>query len=302
MTSSRYLIARIAQAFGFLRQAQRMGDAATEMRLLREAEAYLGAMIWEKVEKIEDLSVEYWNLRKLIKDQKGVRIRLAACQDKISMAHNERAEFINSTPVISQELLDQRKQLLVELEQLSQERDRIVMHAREVRRAHVGLKMKLEVLASESGEEPETKEEVAKAKVRLVELREKFAELKQERIRIGHLIEQGDAKVDAVDRKIDQEKQNRRLQASQAFEIFGEGNKELAVLRAEAGVIDTQMRQLYAEIGRYVSRNSKQNPACALAAAEYRGLVDVMRALRRSVSLNHRLAGTDAERRVRPFA
>jgi hypothetical protein len=52
------------------------------------------------------------------------------------------------------------------------------------------------------------------------------------------------------------------------------------------------MRQLYAEIGRYVSRNASHNPACAGAAASNRGLVDVMRALRRSIALNHRLAGT----------
>ena len=166
--------------------------------------------------------------------------------------------------------------------------------AREVRRAYVGLKMKLEVLATEGGDTPETRQEVAKAKARLGELRDKFSALKQERIRIGHLIEEGDAKVDAVDEKLKEEKQQRRLQASEAFELIGEGNKELSILRAESGVLDTQMRQLYAEIGRYVSRNTKRDPACAAASAAHHGLVEVMRALRRSVALNHRLAGTSS--------
>jgi hypothetical protein len=52
------------------------------------------------------------------------------------------------------------------------------------------------------------------------------------------------------------------------------------------------MRQLYAEIGRFVSRNAWQHPGCQAATANHRGLVDVMRALRRSIALNHRLAGT----------
>ena len=39
--------------------------------------------------------------------------------------------------------------------------------------------------------------------------------------------------------------------------MIGEGNKEISILRAESGLIDTQMRQLYAEIGRYVSRNTQ---------------------------------------------
>lgn len=292
MTSSRYIVARVAQAFGYIRRAQRMADAASEMHLLREAEAQLGAMIWEKVDNIEGLSVEYWNLRKLVKEQQNVRSKLATCQEKLAKAHEERAEIINSIPETNQELLDKRSQLLAELEKLAGQRDRIVMDAREVRRSHVGLKMKIEVLANEGGDKPETRAQIAKAKERLVELRDKFSALKQERIRIGNLIEEGDAKVDAVDEKLKEERQQRRLQASDAFELIGEGNKELSILRAESGVLYTQMRQIYAEIGRYVSRNTRRDPACAAAAAAHHGLVEVMRALRRSVALNHRLAGT----------
>ena len=72
MTPSRYIVARVAQAFGYIRRAQRMADAASEMHLLREAEAQLGSMIWANVENIEELSVEYWNLRKLIKEKQEV--------------------------------------------------------------------------------------------------------------------------------------------------------------------------------------------------------------------------------------
>ncbi len=294
MTSSRYFVARVAQAFGYIRRAQRMSDAASEMHLLREAEAQLGAMIWEKVENIEPLSVEYWNLRKLIKHRQEVRAKLAKCEEKLTKAHDQRAEILNSAPEINQELLERRIELLAELEQLANDRDRVVMDAREVRRSYVGLKMKLEVLGTEGGDSPETRKGIEMAKARLVELRDKFSTLKQERIRIGHLIDKGDAKVDAVDEKLKGEKQQRRHHASEAFEVIGEGNKELSILRAESGLLDTQMRQLQAEIGRYVSRNTRRDPACAAAAAEYHVLVDVMRALRRSVALNHRLAGTSS--------
>jgi hypothetical protein len=293
MTSTRYFIARVAQAFGYVRRARRMGDAASEMHLLREAEAQLGAVIWEKIENIETLSVEYWNLRKLVKEQQEVNAKLEICLEKLTKAHEERSVILNSTPEINQDLTERRLELLHELEKFSHERDRIVMDAREVRRSYVGLKMKLEVLANEGGDSPATQAEVAKSKARLVELRDKFSTLKQERIRIARLIEEGDAKVDAVDELLKEEKQQRRLQASAAFEMIGEGNKELSILRAESGLIDTQMRQLYAEIGRYVSRNTRRDPACVSASAAHHGLVEVMRALRRSVAFNHRLAGTN---------
>jgi hypothetical protein len=181
--------------------------------------------------------------------------------------------------------------LLTELEKLAHQRDQVVADAREVRRSYVGFKTKLEVLTSETGDGPLDQEEIAKVKLRLIELREKFTTLKEERIRIGLLIEQGDLKVDEVDSQLKEEKRERRLQASEAFHAIGEGNKEISILRAESGIIDTQMRQLFAEIGRYVSRNTRRDPACAAAASTHHGLVDVMRALRRSVALNHRLAG-----------
>lgn len=292
MTSSRYLLARFAQAFGYFRRAQRMGDAASEMHLLREAEAQLGAAIWEKTEGIEALSVEYWNLRKLIKERDEVRERLADCQKRLDKAHEERAELLNSTPEENQELLDERTRLLTRLEDLAHKRDQIVTEAREVRRAYIGLKMKLEVLSSESVSSTTKPQEMEEVKSRLAELKIRFAGLKQQRIKIGREIEAGDVQVDLVDEKLKEKRQERRVLASGAFHVIGEGNKEVSLLRAESGVIDTRMRQLYAEIGRYVSRNAGRDPACAAASASHHGLVDVMRALRRSIALNHRLAGT----------
>ncbi len=292
MTSTRYYFARFAQAFGYYRRNQRMGDAATEMHLLREAEAQLGYSIWEKVEGIEELSVEYWNLRKFIKERKIVREKLAECQARLDIAHAERSMVINNTPELHQELFDQRVALLIKLEKLAQQRDEIIAHAREVRRNYDGLKMKLEVLTKESTDSDANKEQIEKVKTRLTELKVKFSQLKDERIRVGQQIEEGDAKVDIVDAQLNEKKMDRRSSASEAFQVIGDGNREISLLRAENSLLETQMRQLYAEIGRYVSRNANSDPACAAAAASHQGLVDVMRAIRRSIALNHRLAGS----------
>ena len=292
MTSSRYLIARLAQTFGYFRRNQRMGDAASEMHLLREAEAQLGFAIWEKVEDIEELSVEYWNLRKFIKEKELIRKKVDACQVELDKAHEERASVLNNTPEIHQELMDQRILLLTELEAHARQRDEIVAEAREVRRAYDGFKMKLEVLTSESQSTEAGKEKIAEVNRRLADLKLKFSDLKKQRVLIGSEIEAGDDKVDLVDAQLNEKKKDRRLHASEAFQVISEGNKEISILRAESGLLDTQMRQLYAEIGRFVSRNTHRHPGCATAASAHQGLVDVMRALRRSIALNHRLAGT----------
>ena len=292
MTSSRYLIARLAQTFGYFRRNQRMGDAASEMRLLREAEAQLGFAIWEKVEDIEEISVEYWNLRKSIKEKELIRKKIERCQVELDKAHEERANVLNSTPEIHQELMDQRILLLTELETHARRRDEIVAEAREVRRAYDGLKMKLEVLTSESQSTEASKEKIAEVNRRLADLKLKFSDLKKQRFLIGSEIEAGDEKLDVVDAELNEKKHSRRFHASEAFQVISEGNKEISILRVESGLLDIQMRQLYAEIGRFVSRNTHLHPKCATAASAHQGQVDVMLALRRSIVLNHRLAGT----------
>ncbi len=291
MTSSRYYIAKVAQAFGYFRKNQRLGDAASEMHLLREAEAQLGSVIWEKVENIEELSVEYWNLRKLIKERDIVRKKLSDCQAKLDEAHQERVALLSNDPEVQQVLLDERSALLGDLEKLGQRRDEIVVEAREIRRAYDGMKMKLEVLTKENSVSGNNGHEVEKVKTKLAELRVQFADLKRQRIEIGQEIDAGCAKVDLVDEKINEKKKFRRVNASEAFQAIGDGNKDISILRAESAVLDTQMRQLYAEIGRFVSRHTHSHPGCLAAAASHRGLVEVMGALRRSIALNHRLAG-----------
>lgn len=293
MTTSRFYIARLAQAFGYFRKNHRMADAASEMHLLREAETQLGAAIWQKAESIEELSVEYWNLRKLIKEDAIVKAKLAECQAKLDQAHEERVSVLTNAPTDQQDLLDKRADLLAELESLASRRDEIVLQAREVRRTYDGMKMKLEVITQEFQGSISGKEEIDKIKNRLVELKSQFSELKQQRLQIGTAIEEGDAKVDLVEEQIKESKKVRRIHASEALQIIGDSNKEVSTLRAESALLDTQMRQLYAEIGRFVSRHSHQHSASKAISSSHRGLVDVMRALRRSIALNHRLAGTD---------
>ena len=292
MTPSRYFIARVAQAFGYLRKNQRMNDAATEMHLVRDAETHLGFAIWEKVETIEELSVQYWNLRKFIKEKEAIQKKIDACQVRLDKAHEERASVLNSAPEIHQELVDQRVLLLTGLEILARRRDEIVAEAREVRRVYDGLKMKLEVLTNEPNGPEAGEENIAKVRRRLEDLKLKFSDLKNQRILIGSEIEAGDKKVLLVDDQLNEKKKDRQLYASEAFLVISDGNKEISTLRAEIGLLDTHMHQLYAEIGRFVSHNTLQHPACATAASSHRGLVDVMCALRRSIELNHRLAGT----------
>lgn len=289
MTPTRYALARFAQAFGYNRKNRRMSDAASEMHLLREAETNLGMLIWEKIEHIEPLSVEYWNLRKRAKEKETLSASIAKCREQLDKAHEERANLLNSNAENpeQQALLEQRSEHLRHLENCTRRRDLVIESAREIRRSYTGMQMKLEVLSKN----PEQKDAAEGLKEKLAELKTKFDALKQERIDIGHEIEEGDQKIDDLDEKIQNLHSSKREQASEAFQTISQRNKEISNLRAELSLIDTHMRQLYSDIGRHVSRNFTNDDQCAEAAEQYKGLIHVMKALRRSVALNNTLAG-----------
>ena len=63
------------------------------------------------------------------------------------------------------------------------------------------------------------------------------------------------------------------------------GGKSFTISR-----VTLEMRQLYGEIGRYISLNVATDKACKEAGKSHRGLIDVMAALRKSIQYNWKLA------------
>lgn len=286
MTTTRYIFARIVQAFGVNRRQRRMAEAASEMHLLREAEQVLGQSVWERVEEVEELGVEYWNLRKLIRERDEIRAKLDEAESILADAHEQRSTLLGAKSGPQQELEEHRAELLADLEKLAKERDSVIQQAREIRRIYDGLKMKLEALQREGSSEA-----IEKTRSRMLELKSRFTELKQERDQIAAMIAEGDAEVDAIDTQLTEERQKHRAEASVAFQQIGQANRDISSHKAQLGLIDTQMRQLFSEIGRHVSRNAFVSDQCRSAAKGHIPMIDVMRALRKSVAMNHRLAG-----------
>ena len=288
MTTTRYLLARLALAFGFSRKQRRMAEAANESHLLREAEQCLGQRIWERVESVEALGIEYWNLRRMMTEQKQLQEKLESAEDLLKEAHDQRASLLSDKSGLQTELDAKRAELLGHLDKLSLDRDEVINQARQLRRLYDGLKTKLEVLKAESKEDAQT---TVTTKQRMAELRADFDTLKQRRDQVGSEIEARNAEVEQLESKLDAERKRHRSEAAEAFQIIGEANRKISSYKAEIGILETQMLQLYGEIGRHVSRNVKTSADCRQAVDDCKPLVEVMIALRRSIILNHRLSG-----------
>lgn len=287
MTPTSYYIASIARSFGFQRRNKRLSDASTEMGLLREAEFQLGQHLWEKIEPIEDLTVEYWNLRKLTVEQKQVRAKLDELNATVESLMVQRSAILNDVSQEQSECENKRSNFLLYLEELAYEQDNVIQRAKELRRAHEGMLTKIEVIQSD-GQPPE---EIAKVEIAIENLKSEFRSLKIRRQEMVKEIEEGDRLIDVIDSKLAEFKQEKRDRASVVFQQMGELNRDLSLARSQIGTIELQIHQLKSEVGRYLSRYTKRNPLCAKIAMEQRTMVEVMRLLRISIAMNNKLAG-----------
>jgi chromosome segregation ATPase len=286
MTPTKYYIALIAKSFGIERRAKRLADASSEMSLLRQAEYQLGMLLWDRTEHVDALSVEYWNLRKYIKEHEQHTHLMSELNQKLSILHDERADILNESSPEQDAIELERTELLSKLEELAHQRDLLVRRAREIRRIHEGYLTKIEVLKRDSFPESE----IDLVKHEIADLKNEFRKLKSERENVAAELEAGDEKLDALDAQIQSFKQLKRERAAVVFQEMGNINRKLSELRSLIGNCDAQIRLLQADVGRYISRYHKRNPQCAEIAHDQRTMVEVMRLLRISISMNHRLA------------
>ncbi|MEN8678672.1 MAG: hypothetical protein ABF391_01370, partial [Akkermansiaceae bacterium] len=146
MTQSRYLIASLLQNFGVRRKARRMTDAAFEMHLMQDGEEILGAYCWRNIEHIEELSMEYWNLRRLEREEANLLSKVREAEKTLADAQKQRASYLDRSKGQGEDYLDERNTLLESIEEVNKERDSLMAEAIRTKKKHSALKMKVKVL------------------------------------------------------------------------------------------------------------------------------------------------------------
>jgi chromosome segregation ATPase len=289
MTRTRYLAWRIGQTFGISMTGRHASHAATEMHLLREAEEVLGRLCWEDAEDIEELSVEYWNLRKLTKKFDDLFGRINNANVTLQQSHVQRASLLELVVDSTKDLVAERAELVEKAERLGAEREAILGEARAVKRRHDGIKAKLEVLAGEGGD---SASEVDASKEELLNLKQRFKALRDRRDALAERVKTFDQEIQELDERIETRRAEMRDEAFGSYQNIGKANRDISQSRAELGILDGEMVTLFAEVGRYVSVNYL-HPTCRKAVRRHRSLISQMQALRVSITLNNRLAGRE---------
>jgi len=287
MTQSRYFIWRIAQTFGISMRRRHATQAATEFHLFREAEEVLGQLTWAETEHVEELSAEYWNLRRMSMKHKELVSEIEVASGDLQKSQDQREEFLEMVVDRTKSLVEEREKMKESGERLRSEHEVVISEARSIRRQHEGIKAKLEVLIAEgSGDTPE----IATSKEELVHLKNKFKSLRERRDAVLTEIEATENSLKDLEIQIETKRTSIRGETLGSYQNLGKANRDLSHNRLELNSLEGQMNGFFAEIGRYILARYR-DPALAEVASRHHGLIKQISALGLSIRLNRRLAG-----------
>lgn len=291
MNSSRYIISRLFLAFGFGNKNKRLTEAASETHLLRQAEEILGEDVWQKVEDIEELSVEYWGVRQMKMYIEELQTTIADADKQMSVSHAEHDVILKQTNEGCHELDKERKAYKQESEKLMSQRERVIASAKKVKRRFEAANIKIQVLNQEKSATSEVlaeeKDKIEGCKVELQELKKQSDQLSEENSAVLK-------KMNKIEAALSKDRERLRREASSAYQSIGKVNQDISKLSLDVGSVESEMLVHYCAIGRYVSSHVGIDERCTQIAHEHSSLIAQMQSLRSSIALNHKLAALTA--------
>lgn len=286
MTRSRYVIAILLQSFGVILKNKRLTDASYEIHLMQDGEEILGAYCWPNIEDIEELSMEYWNLRKLKQEETTLSEKVSNANKTLSNVQNERASLADLSKGSGQELSQKRERLFEKIEGLNIKRDDLLAEAQQTKRRHSALKMQVQVLKEEdSGNQ----EKINDCRESLTDLRIQFTKSKEHLVEINDKVDSLKDKLSKLQEKIDDKLKGSKEETTESFTQISKANRDITKYQAELGVLREEQAKYFRGIGSFLRINSKRED-CKAACKNQRGLLEQTRLLSLSVDWNRHLA------------
>ncbi|MGC6459615.1 MAG: hypothetical protein ACON4R_14770 [Akkermansiaceae bacterium] len=287
MTRSRYIVATILRNFGLVRKTKRLTDAAYEMHLMQDGEEILGALCWPKTEAIDDLSLHYWNLRRLGKEKEEIIERLQEAEEILTKAQKQKTDVLVSSNERKSPFAEKKEEYAITLKQLIAEHDSLMNKALATRRRHSAFKMKLQVMKNEPGGNDtaikeclqnlaslrktfmEEKEALEEAKGRIAKIRGELGKLEKG---TGSTIKRSEARI------------------SEAYSRISQANKDITKHRAKLSALQEEQAALYRVVGHFLSLNANRKD-CRKACRKHRDILRQVQLLLASIKWNQRLVG-----------
>lgn len=261
-------------------------NAATETHLLRDAESTLGHLVWEHVEPIEELSSDYWSLRKLSNEHQKISqkvdplsARLNAVQEERKLSAETIAEQGGSKP-------SQLEDIKRKAERLNRERASVIEEGTNIKRKQEGLRAKIDVLAEEGPAAADL--QLAKARTEIEDHQKRFETLRKRRASIENELRELQSEEIRLSKAIEDDTSGNQGEASPQLNEISQLNRQLTEYQNKLGALESKALPLHAHIGKHLLYNA--HPAeVREATREHRSLFQLIRKIQKSHRLNQDL-------------
>lgn len=284
MTRTGYIFGKLLSLLGAAPLEKYRTAAAFESHLLMESEAVIGLLIWPDLEQVSDISAEYWNLRKLSKQEDNLQEKIEELSELMETAQDARSRALEDVADATKDDVAERDKTAEKIDRLVKEREDILKEGRSIKRTYSGLKTKLEVLREEDKSKSDPSAETTAKELELY--RTQFEKIKARRDAIDERIGELQKPLQNLNVVIEKKNNSIRSKAEEQFGTIGKTNKELSNLKSKMGLLSTEKNALCSEVGRFIINNSK-DPDIRKATHKHHGILSLIEKVRAS-SKRHR--------------
>lgn len=288
MTRSSYLLAQCFKAIGFPFTQRRLTNAAGELQLLRESEMILGYYVWEHTDNLDVVSTEYSTIRMMMEEREMLNKDITQLKDRVAKASHSDQKPKDLKKSNRQQLIAQHNNIAARADSIVAKNEQVTEEARKVRQEYNKLNDKIKEMKTKEEPAHRYKEE----EDQLNDLKHQFEALKQSRQRNDQTLVVYTRKLEELEEQIHQVTDAQESdEVTEQYLSIGQANRKISNMQSQIGIIDYKLNELYASIGHKLTRQHAQDPLCRKAIKSKSKLVKIMKALRKSIDYNHRIAG-----------
>lgn len=286
MTRAKYLQTKLLIKLGIGPSDRVRVTAATEAHLLRDAEGTIGNLAWEDVESIDNLSSDYWELRKLAKRHHEISAKIEPIAKELQLAQESRKALLENNSDKTSSKSRQRDENKRQSERLGRERTSIIAEGLELRRKLNGLQTKIEVISEESSGTSEL--QLQNARSEITENEERFEKLRRRRSAVEDKIKQLHEEETQLSEDLEREERGTKDEMKAQFNEISRLNKELTDYGNELGGIHKEAEPLYTSIGKYLISHAYDSEV-KTATKKHRALLKLVDKIQDSYTRNQEL-------------
>ena len=287
MNRLEYFARRAAAKLGVVAPRLYLRNASEESILLKEAETLIGKLAWRELEKVEELTNEYWRIRQLDSEQNKLREENETTTEEMKRvqeaASQPEVQFSPQLARIGSFLELEREKLAAKLKATQD----MIQAAEGVRKKFNGLKLKLSVLKGENADEAT----LNGVRQELQDVKNQYAEMAREVENLRSEVNLNERKIKAIESEMENLRARVSLHERNLTREVSDASRRLIELNSRVGLLESEKSELFGIIGRIlrVGRESGSD-AYRDVIDQFAPIIQQANALSRSIEFNRRLA------------